>query len=291
MIKSMTGFSKNEARENGVNISVEIKSLNGRYLEINCKIPKSLMHKEFEIRDMIKSSISRGNIFVNMNLETDLAMKQNLINEDAAIEYFKALKRLKKKLFIKEPVKFDELLSFSGYFFTKENGNNSENEWKVAKKAVAEALKNLDRMRLNEGSQIIKDVQSRIKNITRVVDKVEKLGLKKIPDERERLRQRVAMLFDSDEIDEHRIQMELVLLADKLDISEECVRLRSHIKFFFDTLKANEPVGRKLNFLIQEMNREINTIGSKANDTEIAHLVVETKEELERIREQIQNIE
>ncbi len=291
MIKSMTGFSKAETKENGVNLAVELKSLNGRYLEISCKIPRSLNHKEFEIREMLKSSISRGNILISINIETNLALKQNLINEEAAVEYFKALKRLKKKLNVQEPVRFNELLTFAGNFYTKENGGNSELEWRISKKTIINALKNLDRMRINEGQQIIKDVQKRIKNISLVIDKVEKLGLKKIPDERERLRQRVAKLFESDEIDEHRIQMELVLLADKLDISEECVRLRSHIKFFYETLKSNEPVGRKLNFLIQEMNREVNTIGSKANDTEIAHLVVETKEDLERIREQIQNIE
>lgn len=291
MIKSMTGFSKAETKENGVNLAVELKSLNGRYLEISCKIPRSLNHKEFEIREMLKSSISRGNIFILINIETNLAFKQNLINEDAAFEYFKALKRLKKKLNVQEPVRFNELLTFAGNFYAKDNGDNSELEWRIAKKTIINALKNLDRMRQNEGQQIIKDVQKRIKNISIVVDRVEKLGLKKIPEERERLRQRVAKLFESDEIDEHRIQMELVLIADKLDISEECVRLRSHIKFFFETLKSNEPVGRKLNFLIQEMNREVNTIGSKANDTEIAHLVVETKEDLERIREQIQNIE
>ena len=291
MIKSMTGFSKSETKENGVNLAVELKSLNGRYLETSCKIPRSLSHKEFEIREIIKSSISRGNIFISINIETNLALKQNLINEDAAVEYYKALKRLKKKLNVQEPVRFNELLTFAGNFYAKDNGDNSEIEWRIAKKTILIALKNLDRMRLNEGNQIIKDVQKRIKNISFVIDRVEKLGLKKIPDERERLRQRVAKLFESDEIDEHRIQMELVLLADKLDISEECVRLRSHIKFFYETLKSNEPVGRKLNFLIQEMNREVNTIGSKANDTEIAHLVVETKEELERIREQIQNIE
>ncbi|OGU16068.1 MAG: YicC family protein [Ignavibacteria bacterium GWB2_35_12] len=291
MIKSMTGFSKTETKENGVNLAVELKSLNGRYLEVSCKIPRSLSHKEFEIREMLKSSISRGNIFISINIETNLALKQNLINEEAAVEYFKALKRLKKKLNVQEPVRFNELLTFAANFYTKENGDNSELEWRIAKKTISNALKYLDRMRLNEGQQIIKDVLRRIKNISVVVDKVEKLGLKKIPDERERLRQRVAKLFESDEIDEHRIQMELVLLADKLDISEECVRLRSHIKFFYETLKSNEPIGRKLNFLIQEMNREVNTIGSKANDTEIAHLVVETKEDLERIREQIQNIE
>jgi uncharacterized protein (TIGR00255 family) len=146
-------------------------------------------------------------------------------------------------------------------------------------------------MRIGEGTQILKDLQFRLKNVSSTLQKIEALGIKKIPLERERLRQKVAMLFDSDEIDEHRIQMELVLLADKLDISEECVRLNSHIKFMFESLKSKEPVGKKINFLLQEMNREINTIGSKANDTEISHLVVSAKEELERLREQIQNIE
>ena len=146
-------------------------------------------------------------------------------------------------------------------------------------------------MKMNEGQQISKDMLARMKKIGGVIDKIESISTNKIPEEREKLRQRVAQLFDSDEIDEHRIQMELVLIADKLDISEECVRMRSHIKFFFETFKEQEPIGRKINFLMQEMNREVNTIGSKSNDTEIAHLVVAVKEDLERIREQVQNLE
>ena len=164
-------------------------------------------------------------------------------------------------------------------------------EWKLVKTALKDALKGIDKMRTSEGQQISRDIHERVKNIAKSVEKVDAISSKKIPLERERLRQRVAQLFESDDIDERRIQMEIVLIADKLDISEECVRLRSHIKFFNETLKAKEPMGQKLNFLIQEMNREINTIGSKANDTEISQLVVEAKDEMERIREQIKNVE
>jgi uncharacterized protein (TIGR00255 family) len=146
-------------------------------------------------------------------------------------------------------------------------------------------------MRLKEGKQILNDINNRMKKISDNVNKIEKLGIEKIPAERERLRQRIAQMFESDEYDEQRLQTEMVLMADKLDISEECVRLYSHFKFFNETVKANEPSGRKLNFLLQEMNREINTIGSKASDAYISQLVVLVKEELERIREQIQNIE
>ena len=124
-----------------------------------------------------------------------------------------------------------------------------------------------------------------------MIERIESLSMKKIPEMRDKLRQRVAQLFESDEIDERRIQMEIVLIADKLDVSEECVRMRSHIKFFNETLKAKEPTGQKLNFLMQEMNREINTIGSKASDTEISQIVVSLKDEIERIREQVQNVE
>jgi len=149
----------------------------------------------------------------------------------------------------------------------------------------------MNKMRIKEGEQILKDMNARVKAVSKLVDVIESLGVKRIPAERERLRQKIAMLFESDEIDEHRIQMELVLIADKLDFSEECVRLKSHIKFWFESIKEKDPVGKKLSFMLQEMNREINTIGSKCNDPEISMKVVTVKEELEKIREQVQNIE
>lgn len=289
----MTGFSKVEVKEKGFKVGVELKSLNGRYLEISCRLPKSLNHKEFEARELIKKGIHRGNIFLSVQIEFDGEEKAESFNFDNAKIIYNDLKKLKTKLKITNSVNMDNLLQFSNAFYQKNNDDNSELEWSVTKKALIKAVKSLDQMRRNEGRQIANDLQKRMKKIANVIEKVDTMGIDKIPKERERLRMRVAQLFESDEIDEHRLQMELVLLADKLDISEECVRMRSHIKFFFENIKTNkaEPVGKKINFLLQEMNREVNTIGSKCNDAEIAQTVVYLKEELERIREQIQNIE
>ena len=147
------------------------------------------------------------------------------------------------------------------------------------------------KMRTREGQQLLKDFQTRISTIEKSVDEIESLTGSRMTTERDKMRQRVAQLFESDELDENRIQMEIVILANKLDISEEIVRIRSHIKFFTSALESTQPVGQKLNFLLQEMNREINTMGSKSDSAEISQIVVCVKEELERIREQVQNIE
>ncbi len=293
MIKSMTGFSKIEASQDGYNISIELKSVNNRFLEISTKLPKSLTHKEFEIKDLIKNKLNRGSVYILVNIEYDSSIQQFIINNELAEQYFKSLVQLRNKLKIKETVKFEHLLHFSDNFIQKDEKSDSDKEWNIVKPLIQKAVNELDNMRKKEGSQIVKDVKKRINKIEETVEKVDSLGIEKIPQERERLRMRVAQLFESDEIDEHRLQMELVLLADKLDISEECVRLRSHIKFYKEALnsKSDEPVGKKMNFLLQEMNREVNTIGSKCNDVEISKHVVYLKEEIEKIREQIQNIE
>jgi len=289
----MTGFSKAEAKEKGYLVTVEIKSLNGRFLEINSKLHRNIAHKEFEIRDIIKKTISRGNINVNVTIEFDDTIQPFEIDLDSAKQYYNSLLKLKNKLKMKGDITIENVLHFSNGFIVKSKTEDAELEWKIVKIALNNALNSLDNMRKNEGQQIIKDISARMKKVANVLEKVDALGLDKIPQERERLRLKVAQLFESDEIDEHRLQMELVLLADKLDFSEECVRMRSHIKFFNEALKdkAGDSIGKKINFLLQEMNREVNTIGSKCSDAEIAQHVVYMKEELERIREQIQNIE
>lgn len=293
MIKSMTGFSKAESKKDGYVVTVELKSLNGRYLEINTRLPKNLSHKEFEIRDLIKKTLERGSVNCFINFEFDANIKQFDLNIDLASQYYESLKKLKTKLKIKESVSLSDLLVFAPNFSVRDDTDNSEIEWKLTKDALSKAINQLDMMRKKEGQQIAKDMNMRMKKIADTLEKVDTMALDKIPQERDRLRMRVAQLFESDEIDEHRIQMELVLLADKLDVSEECVRMRSHIKFYYEAMDAKnkDSVGKKLNFLLQEMNREVNTIGSKCSDAEIAQLVVYMKEELERIREQVQNIE
>lgn len=291
MIKSMTGYSKTEASEKGVLVSVELKSLNGRYLEVSTKLPKYLSHKEIEVKELVRSASTRGTVNVLINIEADQQLEPFSINEDAAVNCYNSLQSLKKKLNIKEPVNLSHVLMFSNNFYMKDSDENVEIFWRVALKAIKAGIKKLDTMKKNEGKQIAKDIQERMNSIQKTVSEIEELGIERVPAERERLRQRIAQLFESDEIDEYRLQMEMVIQADKLDISEECVRLSSHLKFFFEALKAKEAVGRKLNFLLQEMHREVNTIGSKINDATISQKVVSIKEELERIREQVQNIE
>ncbi len=212
-------------------------------------------------------------------------------NEEAAAEYFSAIEKLKKRLKIKEPITLSHLFAFADGMIESKQDDASEKIWKLVSKSLGEALKELDVMRKKEGNEIARDLRNRIKIIEESLAKIEDKAIERIPEERQRLRQRIAQLFESDEIDEQRLQLEIVILADKLDISEECVRLRSHIKFFHETMKQTDAVGRKLNFLLQEMHREVNTIGSKANDADIAQIVVVMKEELERTREQVQNIE
>lgn len=286
----MTGFSKAAVTESGITATVEIRSVNGRYLEISPKLPKNLTYKELELRDLVKGSMERGNVSVSVKVESTGVSKSSL-DADKAAAYYTSLSALKKKLKIAEPVTISDLLQIEDIFSSSEDEGQDEAQWKVVAKALKQAVAGIDTMRKNEGKEIAKDLKERIKTIETTLDEVESLGMKRIPEERERLRARVAQLFDNDEIDEQRLQMEIVLLADKLDISEECVRLRSHIKFFNEQLKSTESLGRTMNFMLQEMNREINTVGSKANDATIARMVVQCKDELERIREQVQNIE
>lgn len=291
MIRSMTAFSKAEASEKGIKTTVELKSLNGRYLDINFKCPRNMSQKEILVRDTVKSSISRGSVTVSVNIEYENPSQLFSINEDVAMAVFQSLKDLKKKMNIRDSVKLENVLAFAQFFNNGKEDEDSELEWRIAKKALTKALANLDKMRNQEGQEIFKDFNNRLKKITSSVAKIEELSAQRVINEREKLRQKIALLFESDEIDENRIQMEIVMIANRLDISEECVRLRSHLKFFRETTKSNDPIGQKLNFLLQEMNREINTIGSKADSAEISQIVVQVKEELERIREQVQNVE
>lgn len=291
MILSMTGFSKAEVNKNGLKVTVEIRSVNGRGLDLNIRSPKSLTEKEFDIRDKVKKSISRGSVKININTESDTTNKEYNINNELAKGVKSELDEMRKELKIKETVKIDHMLEFANFFVQKEAEVDPKLEWQLTSDAISRALKSLIDMRKKEGSNIVRDIKKRAKHVHDLIKAIEEDEMDRIPREREKIRQRVAQVFDNDEIDESRLQMEMVMLADKLDISEECVRMHSHIKLFFETLKERKSNGRKLNFILQEMLRETNTIGSKCNDSNIAHKVVTIKEELERIREQVQNVE
>lgn len=287
----MTGFARSEYQKDNLKATAEIRCVNGKMLDINCRLPRNMQHLEMHIRDMIKGRISRGSLNITINFENlDLSKTLNF-NLPKAQAVLDSINALKSNVKIKEAVKLDQLMKFSDFFTDPDEEADEKLQIHVIKQVMNQALLNLNKMRLNEGKNIEKDILNRIKKIHNIIDKVRALGLEKIPNEREKFRQKIAQLFEGDEIDEQRIYMEMILLADKLDISEECVRLDSHFKVFYNSLKEKDSAGRKINFLLQEMNREINTIGSKANDSEISQLVITAKEELERVREQIQNIE
>jgi uncharacterized protein (TIGR00255 family) len=292
MVESMTGFGKGEASKNGITLSVELRSVNNRFLEISSRVPRSLQQKENEIRELIRAKISRGKISLNAvkddGADNELAIA---VDKDRTKAIYALLNQLRKTAKIKEQVKLEHLLHFSEIFETKEEADD-EVEWKVFEQALAKAIESLKTMRTKEGNELARDLKTRVEKINATIDAVEKLSKARIPEERKKLQERIAgMLDDKGIINNQRLELEIALLSDKLDVTEECVRFRSHNKFFLEALQSKESEGRKLNFLIQEMNREANTIGSKCNNVEIAHLVVGIKEELEKTREQLQNIE
>ena len=292
MIASMTGYGRGEAAKKGISVAIELRSVNSRFLEVTTRLPRSLSLRENEIKEIVRKKISRGkiNLLITVERENDGHLPL-AINATAAREYYKLLNKLRKTVKLKESVKLEHLLRFSEVLEQPALDGADEDEWEVVQKALDNALDDLARMRRNEGEELKKDFQERLAVIEQTLGRIEALSKEQVPTERTRLRERIQQILEKETVDENRLEMELAILADRLDVTEECVRFRSHNKFFLLALDDKEPAGRKLNFLVQEMNREANTIGSKSSASEIAHLVVGVKEELERIREQLQNIE
>ncbi len=292
MISSMTGYGHGEAGGEGITAIAEVRSVNSRYFEVNTRLPRSLSLRENDVREIVRAKAGRGKINVVVSIERESGDAIPLkINKSAAKSYIKLLNDLRKTSGIKEKVTLDHLLKFSEVIEAGELESADEKEWAVAEKALGGALDELRLMRQKEGNELRKDLESRIQSLEGKIKLVEGLSKESIPEQRDRLRERVQQLLTNGTLDENRLELEIAFLADKLDVTEECVRFRSHNKFFLEALINEESAGRKLNFLVQEMNREANTVGSKAANATIAHHVVEIKEELEKIREQLQNVE
>jgi uncharacterized protein (TIGR00255 family) len=293
MISSMTGYGRAEVTRKGVTAIVELRSVNNRFLEVAPKLPRSIMTRENDIKELIRKKIARGKINITVSIEQGTGNDVPLrINTAAARASYKLLNDLRKATKIREKITLEHLLKFSEVLEPLEIAEVEEKEWTIVEEAVNKALDQLAVMRDNEGRELKRDLLMRLDLMSASIDEIERTSKLRIPEERERLRERVAQLVsDPNILNAERLELELVLLADKLDVTEECVRFRSHTKFFIDALDGGEAAGRKLNFLLQEMNREANTIGSKSSDSGISHRVVGMKEELEKIREQIQNIE
>jgi len=292
MLISMTGYGRGNVTEGGVTATADIRSLNSRYLEIQIYIPRDMNAHEQDVKEIIRAKVGRGKITLNLNIERETGESSSLTLDTAAAKnVYGVLDTLRKELNLKDEINLSHLLRFSEVLKPAERGETGEAEWEAAKKAIEAGLDAMNEMRRLEGKQLGIDLRERIEGLQKAVKQIEKLTSGQINTRRSKLQERIKQLLDTKELDEQRIEMEIAMIADKLDITEECVRFRSHIKFFLELMDGKEAAGRKLNFLTQEMNREVNTMGSKSDDAEIARTVVTMKEELEKIREQLQNIE
>jgi len=293
MILSMTGFGKAEDNFNGKKYSIEIRSVNNRFCEISFKYPKYLFSRDIELKEIIKQRISRGKINISLNIENGSDSDLNLVvNKEATKSYLKILKSLKKTIGTKEKIRLDHLLNFSDVFKTQQEQDIDEKEYVFICNLLSDTIDDLMKMKKKEGDFIRKDISKRIDLIERETIVVSDLSRERIPRAKDIFREKVRSVIENQSIiDEKRLELELILLSDKLDVTEECTRLKSHISYFRECIDSEKPMGRRLNFLLQEMNREVNTIASKIMDSEISQKATLLKEELEKIREQIQNVE
>ena len=292
MVRSMTGFGRAEAIINGLDVTVEIKSVNHRYFEFSCRMPRAYQFAEEKLKALLQQSISRGKVELSVFVEeTTDSSTQVEINHTYTKAYLAAIKQLCREYGIKNDVKASAFVGNNDVFKLRRSVLPDEQVLEALTAVTSEAINSFIAMRETEGERLLNDVLSRAHTILEKVALVEAESPETVKAYRERLEQKMRELLDSANIDEQRLITETAIFADKIAVDEETVRLRSHIKQLESFFEAEGPVGKKLDFLIQEMNRETNTIGSKSQNTKIAYIVVDIKSEIEKIREQIQNIE
>jgi uncharacterized protein (TIGR00255 family) len=290
MIKSMTGFGLAATDHANLKFAVEIKSLNSKFLELNLKLPRAFSDKELFLRNICSKEIERGKVSISINLErSEDSLKGATINAALLTKYYKQLEEINSNLganssnLLQAALNFPEVISY-----TEEEAN--EGDWDILQNTFNVALKNFNQFRLDEGAVLKTDLELRIKNILQFFSQIEQLEPIRIPQIRSRLNQFLEDNVGKINVDQNRLEQELIYYIDKLDITEEKIRLRSHCDYFIETLKSKDANGKKLGFISQEIGREINTMGAKANDATIQQLVVGMKEELEKVKEQLLNV-
>jgi len=287
----MTGFGKGSAGNKNLSVEVEIKSVNSRYLDISLRIPSSLANKDFEIKEFIKSKVKRGKIFASVQIKRNGLEEENLsLDSEKLKSYLQLLKSVKKAAKISEKIKLEHIL-LNRELLISNNFLVSDVEFNLVKESLDHALREMVSMKRKEGKELEKDLQKRIENIESKLTEIEKEAELGVREYFNKFKEKIKSLIENIAQYNERLELELAIIAEKAEITEECVRLRSHLKFFLGSLEKDDEPGRKLNFLCQEMNREANTISSKTVSTSITHSTVFIREEIEKIREQIQNIE
>ena len=291
MLRSMTGFGYCEYTENEITFTVEIKTVNHRYTDIFLRMPKQLSVYEEKVRSLINSRIQRGKIDIYINYDNKSPQVQEvLLDEKLAKAYFDVLKKLTEELDLRDDISATSLARFPD-ILKVEKQENDESTGVILEKAVNLAIDELIKMRTREGEKLKDSFMCNLSTIEAYTEKIRGKAPLVVKEYKEKLENRLSELIDLSRLDPARIAAEVALFADKCNIDEELVRLNSHVMQMRDMIENGSPVGKKADFLIQEMNREINTIGSKASDLEITRNVVELKSEVEKLREQIQNIE
>ena len=292
MIKSMTGFGRCEVAENNRKFTVEMKAVNHRYLDVNIKMPKSLNFFESAIRSELKNYIARGKVDVFITYE-DLSENTSTVryNKEVAEEYLTYMRQMAADFGLDDDIRVSTLSKYPEVFTMEEVGVDEEELWKELKKAVDGAAKMFVESRITEGEHLKNDLLEKLDGMLKLVDFIAERSPRIVTEYRRKLEEKVKELLGDSTVDESRLLTEVTIFADKVCVDEEIVRLRSHIETTRNALLEGGSIGRKLDFIAQEMNREANTTLSKANDLEISNCAIELKTEIEKVREQIQNIE
>ena len=289
----MTGFGRGQYKDDNYQFLVECKTINHKYADINIRLPRKLSFLEDKARILVKDYIKRGRVDLYIKLDLLGSEDVNLkFDEALATQYVSILKQIKDKFDLVDDISVMNIAKFPDVIKTEEKEDDEDKLWSMLKVALENALLKLKEMRSEEGKKLAEDIQNRGDLLKNYIEDIEKYSYNVVIDYKEKLKNRISdMLENPSIIDESRLAQEVAIYADKSSITEEIVRFKSHIEQLKNTVVKNESIGRKIDFLIQEMNRETNTIGSKSSDLNITNLVVEVKSELEKIREQIQNIE
>ena len=292
MISSMTGYGRAQEVIGNKDITVEIKGINHRFFEFNARVPRTYGYIEERIKSVLQSSISRGKVEVSVAIyNVDTPDSEVAVNVELAKNYLETLRASATELNIADDLKLSHLLQLNDVFTIRKKADDEEAVLSAVEEVTGKAVNSFIAMRRTEGSKLKQDLLSRIVSIENAVGVIEEKASQMADDYRERLFQKLTEILHDKNIDEQRVLTEAAIFAEKVAVDEETVRLRSHISQFRQLLEIPEPVGRKLDFLIQEFNRETNTIGSKVQNVEITKIVVDIKSDIEKIREQIQNIE
>jgi len=287
----MTGYGKHIVQLPNGKVVIEIRSLNSKQLDINLRMPNIYKSKEIDIRNMVKTSLGRGKIDISINVDSFNIGKNTFVNKDVVNKYFTQMEEVYKMLDV-EPHKNDimnNIMKFPDILQSKDE-ELDENDWTLIREGIKIALQEINNFRIQEGTAIIKDILERVNIIKDCLSKVPQYEEQRVPTVKQRLLDKMNEWCDVKNLDEHRFEQEIVYYLEKLDITEEKVRLSNHCDYFFETVEKDSAPGRKLGFISQEMGREINTMGSKANNQDIQKLVILMKDELEKIKEQSLNV-